>query len=99
MVRAPHLVIARSRTPARGSRMTSGIAAAIAATSFDSTRRPDWASTTSGMPPRANATTGVPHANASATTRQYGSSHNGVTRAAAAPPTSDARRFWSRCPA
>lgn len=99
MERALNLVMALWRTVSRGRSTAFGIAAAIALTSWGATRTPQRASMTSGIPPRAKATTGVPHDAASAATRQYGSSHSGVTRAAAAPPTSDASRSWSTCPA
>ena len=90
MAAAPHVTTARSRTSERERPTASGIAAAMAATSPGITSRPHFRSSTSGIPPRANATTGVPHDSASATTRQYGSSHNGVASAAAAPPTTAA---------
>lgn len=60
------------------------------------TRRPASGVTSSGMPPRAKATTGVPQHIASATTSPYGSSHAGVTRATAARPTRSARRSCVR---
>ena len=74
-------------TARRDSVSASGIAAAMAATSPVGTSRPPAGSTISGMPPRAKATTGVPHIMASATTNPYGSSHCGVTNAAAEAPT------------
>ncbi len=55
--------------------------------------------TISGIPPQANATTGVPHDIASATTSPYGSCHTGVTSAAAERPTKRASSSWLRCPA
>src|SRR6478735_4665572 len=81
MVCAEHLRRARARTAVRERPMTSGTAAAMAATSRGFTSRPQCASMTSGIPPRANATTGVPHASASATTRPYGSSQRGSSAA------------------
>ncbi len=68
------------------------MAAAIAVTLPPGTNRPELSDTNSGMPPRANARTGVPQDIASATTSPYGSSHAGVTNDAAAPPTSRANR-------
>lgn len=67
---ALHLVMALSRTESRGRSTAAGIAAAMAKTSPGATRRPLLAPITSGMPPRSKATTGVPHAAASAATRQ-----------------------------
>ena len=96
MVRAEHDVVARCRTAVRDSAIASGIAAAMAATSPGATSSPLWSSTISGMPPRANATTGVPQDIDSATTSPYGSSHIGVTRVAAECPTSSASSVTCR---
>jgi hypothetical protein len=63
-----HRRTACSRTRSRESLTALGMAAAIAATSPGGTRHPAWGAMSSGIPPRANATTGVPHAIASATT-------------------------------